>query len=161
LRDALADYGVRTIYGKDSPEERSRNRRIFQQDDDICQVIVVNPTVGGQGISLDDQHGDRPRTTLIFPDPRFMDLVQFSYRTWRAMTKSQDRTEIHLVFSPNFRRQANILNKLVEKSRDARKVIKGSELRLPAEYDSQDVNILIDGSVELPPLPTMNTTTEI
>ena len=154
LENVFSEYGVRSIYGKTNQDERRKSIKKFQENSDKCKIIIVNPTVGGEGISLDDQYGNRPRTLLVLPDNRFMKLVQFTYRVWRAMTKSKSETKIHVVFSPHFIEQLTILNNLVNKSSAARTVIKNSNLSLPKDYGQESIDIKIDYEIALPPLPS-------
>lgn len=156
LEQALYKYGVRTLYGDVSKEQRSVNISLFQADNNECQVIVVNPTVGGAGLNLDDRIGTRPRSLLMLHGWQYHPYIQMPYRIWRETTKSKDRTHIHTLSSPSFRRHAQILSMLIERSGAARTIIKGSKLMLPSDYESVDQDIYIERHDDLPPLPSDN-----
>ncbi len=155
LENALSQFGAKTVYGKITDRKvRLHNVKLFQEDSDICRVLIINPTVAGRGINLDDKHGNRPRTALFIPDYRFMSAVHATYRIWRADTKSKDKTHIYFVYSPDFRKEANILKNLVKKSGKAKTVISGSNLHLPSNYKMIDVDI-VRQPVQTPQLPSM------
>ena len=157
LNTALSNFNTKTLYGEIDPEERTNIIQQFQADNDECQVIIANPMIAAEGIDLDDQYGNRPRTMLIVPGNRFMKLVQFTHRVWRLNTKSPNRTQIHIIYSSQMRTQRDIMDRLVTKSNDARMVIGNSELKLPSEYDSQDIDLSVNVDPNLPPLPDITT----
>jgi len=157
LQEALSDFNSRTLYGEIDPEERTRIIQQFQADNGHCRVIIANPMIAAEGIDLDDQHGNRPRTMLIVPGNRFMKLVQFTHRVWRLNTKSPNQTHIRIIYSSQMRTQRDIMDRLVTKSNDARMVIGNSDLKLPSEYDSQDIDLSVTVDADLPPLPNVTT----
>jgi hypothetical protein len=64
--DALVDrFGCRSIDGRQTAAERQEAIDRFQSDTD--HVLVVNSAAGGEGISLHDMNGNRPRASLICP----------------------------------------------------------------------------------------------
>jgi hypothetical protein len=156
LMKALEVYRPRAIYGAVNEKNREGNIRMFQKDNALCRILIINPTVGSMGISLDDQIGNRPRTMIVIPDCRFQHLVQFTYRIWRSNTVSRSETAIYLLFSPHFKKQLKILENLTNKSDVAREIINHSKIRLPSEYDSRNLSMTVDITIHLPPLPSMS-----
>jgi hypothetical protein len=154
LEQAFQKYGVRSLYGDVSKEQRTANISLFQASNLDCRVMIVNPTVGGSGVNLDDKDGGFPRTALLFPGWQFDPFIQFPYRVYRETTKSKAQTEIYTLFSASFRRHVDILTTLIERSGAARAIIKGSKLMLPSDYKSTDMDMYIDRPDDLPPLPS-------
>lgn len=74
------------IYGGQNADVRENIIQSFQQDK--VHVLVVNIQAGGQGISLHDTLGVRPRVSLISPPESPVDLIQFLGRIDRAQMQS-------------------------------------------------------------------------
>ena len=153
LNEVFEPFGAGLLYGPADIKERERIINLFQEPNQKCRVIILNPTVGGMAISLDDRDGNWPRTMLIVPDYRFIELVQCTGRVYRQSTKSKKETIIRFIYSEQFRGESKILNALLKKSEDARSVISDdSGLILPDNYQTEDDL----GELELidcPPLP--------
>jgi hypothetical protein len=77
------------IYGGQHPGERDRCISAYQSNRE--RVIVCNLTAGGVGVSLHDEHGGHPRSSIIFPNPRAADFKQAFGRPHRAGGKSKSR----------------------------------------------------------------------
>nr|QBK90882.1 MAG: DEAD/SNF2-like helicase [Pithovirus LCPAC201] len=155
LAEALKGYGVETLYGKTKMKQRKPVVDRFQDPDSDCRIIIINPTVGGMGISLDDRDGNHPRWMLLMPDYRIMDLVQCTGRVNRKSTLSKEETIIRFVYTKAFKTESRILSSLHRKSEAARIVISDrSGIRLPDSYhiDNQ-IEVLPEFSTPLPPLP--------
>ena len=158
MRDIFQNFGAKILYGRTSAANRRKIIDEFQEPNSKCRVLVINPTVGGIGINLDDRHGDWPRWMLIIPDYRLMEQVQCTGRIDRRSTLSKSETEIRFVYSTSFRRETRILPALLRKSEAARRVIfENSGLVLPDNYDVYNE----EGTPELPfymtppPVPTL------
>lgn len=86
----MLELGTRCgIYGGQHPKERDRCIEEYQSN--RSRVIVCNLTAGGVGVSLHDEHGGHPRTSIIFPNPRAQDFKQAFGRPHRAGGKSKSR----------------------------------------------------------------------
>ncbi len=153
LEEALKEYGVETFYGQTKMKERPRVLERFQDPNSSSRIIIINPTVGGMGISLDDQDGGHPRWMLLMPDYRIMDLVQCTGRVDRKSTISKDETMIRFVYTNAFKSERRILASLQRKSDKARIVVSNkSGVRLPDSYLVDD-QIKVLPEFPLPPLP--------
>ncbi len=75
------------IYGEQDIKDRNKNIEDFQADRQ--RVIISNIKAGSAGISLNDQHGNFPRVSIISPTWSAQDLVQTLGRIFRAKTKSK------------------------------------------------------------------------
>ncbi len=153
LAEALKEYGTETYYGGIEMKQRPRVLERFQYPNSSSRIIIINPTVGGKGISLDDQDGNHPRWMLLMPDYRIMDLVQCTGRVDRKSTISKDETMIRFVYTNAFKEERRILASLHKKSKNARIVVSDkSGVRLPDSYLTDD-QIKVLPEFPLPPLP--------
>ncbi len=75
------------IYGEQDIKDRNKNIEDFQADRQ--RIIICNIRSGGTGISLNDQHGNFPRVSIISPTWSAQDLVQALGRVFRAKTQSK------------------------------------------------------------------------
>ena len=155
LAEALSEYGAITLYGETDMKQRKSVIDRFQDPNSDCQIIIINPTVGGMGISLDDRDGKHPRWMLLMPDYRIMDLVQCTGRINRKSTLSKEETIIRFVYTKAFKTESRILSSLHRKSEKARIVISDrSGIRLPDSYQiDNQIEILPEFPYPLPPLP--------
>nr|QBK90913.1 MAG: DEAD/SNF2-like helicase [Pithovirus LCPAC201] len=153
LTKVFEPFGSGLLYGPTDAKDREGIVNLFQEPNSKCRVIVLNPTVGGMAISLDDRDGKWPRTMLIVPDYRFIELVQCTGRVYRQSTKSKEDTIIRFIYAEQFRGESKILNALLQKSSDARSVISDdSGLILPDNYQTEDGLGELE-SIDCPPLP--------
>nr|QBK91199.1 MAG: DEAD/SNF2-like helicase [Pithovirus LCPAC202] len=154
LKKVFEPFGANLLYGSTSDENREIIVSLFQEPNSKCRVIIINPTVGGMAISLDDRDGKWPRTMLGIPDFRFVELIQCTGRVYRpGSTKSKEDTTIIFIYAEQFKRESKILNSLLQKSDDARSVISDdSGLVLPDNYEV-DNNMEGLESIDCPPLP--------
>ncbi len=151
---ALSDYGAVLLYGETKMMERERVINLFQQFDSACRVIIINPTVGGMSISLDDQNGNWPRSMFLVPDYRLIDLIQCTGRVNRESTRSNSETIIRFVYAKEFQGESKILTSLLRKSRAARSVISTqSGLILPDSYANEIEESSGPVDFPIPPLP--------
>ncbi len=155
LKKVFEPFGAGLLYGGiPKGKERDDVVSLFQEPNSKCRVIIINPTVGGMAISLDDRDGKWPRTLLGIPDFRFNELIQCTGRVYRpGSTKSKEDTTIIFIYAEQFKGESKILNSLLQKSNDARSVISDdSGLILPDNYQVDDNNEELE-SIECPPLP--------
>jgi len=136
LTTMFSGYGALSLYG--DTKNRDKVIKIFQAPDNRCRMLIINPTVGGIGINLDDRYGDRPRWMILVPDYRMMELVQCTGRIDRESTKSKDQTWIRFVYASQFTGESKILTNLLIKSSSARAVIStDSGIILPDNYKEE------------------------
>jgi hypothetical protein len=74
------------IWGDQDAKQREANRMAFMRGDE--HVILVNINAGGLALDLDDQIGDRPRTSFVPVDFNARMVKQGVGRIWRAETKT-------------------------------------------------------------------------
>jgi Type III restriction enzyme, res subunit len=110
----------------------------FQKYDSEYRVLISNPVVGGEGIDLDDTHGDFPRSAYIAPNYMFIAQFQATGRFRRKNTKSE--AKIRFIYSRDFPYENGILNSMIEKSYVARGMIQSNQnsIVFPGEID-QDI----------------------
>jgi SNF2 family DNA or RNA helicase len=158
LAEALKQYGVVTLFGGVAIKDRIGVIDQFQAPDTTCRIMIINPTVGGMGISLDDQHGQYPRLMLLIPDYRLMDLVQCLGRVHRNSTQSKKQTMVRYIYANEFSNENKILASLTRKSEDARIVVSDqSGIILPDSFPVDTEIKSLPEIIGLPPLPVRET----
>ena len=120
LCEGLMSYGVVLLTGDVKSDVRDDIISLFQQDNNVCRIIVANTGVGGVGIDLDDKTGNHPRVTFIYPDFRLIGIYQALGRVFRGIfTKSDAYTYfVHTVcedLSIDLKEEERILNNLKSK----------------------------------------------
>lgn len=87
--DALLSYfkDAVVIWGNQNAEEREQMITSFQTD--ASKVMLCQIQSGGVGVSLHDERGVRPRSSLICPTYSAIDLKQALGRIHRAGAKSK------------------------------------------------------------------------
>jgi SNF2 family DNA or RNA helicase len=81
------------IHGTQNSEQRQKAIELFQSDE--SRAIVCNLSAGGVGVSLHDVNGEYPRTAVIFPSDRAVDVKQGLGRVHRAGGKSRSRQIVY------------------------------------------------------------------
>jgi hypothetical protein len=159
LAEAFKAYGVQVIYGDVHERDRDTIIEVFQQPNDFCRVLIINPTVVGMCVPLDDQYGNFPRTEIIFPDYRISEIVQTTGRVLRETTKSAERTKIIMMYAHQFEEELRIITTSVNKSVHAKRAIAGkSGLILPHDYE---VEHELEYKEPKYPLPNLNMISEL
>jgi superfamily II DNA or RNA helicase len=74
------------IHGGQTPDERSLNMKMFQEDK--SRVLISHIRAGGVGISLHDLNGNYQRVSIISPTWSSIDLKQALGRIYRADAKT-------------------------------------------------------------------------
>jgi len=89
LRDKLKRYipFIAEIHGDQTVEERQRAIDLFQSNDH--PVVICTISSGGVGISLHDEDGKYPRSSIICPSFSAVDFRQALGRIHRANSKSK------------------------------------------------------------------------
>lgn len=153
LQEAFKEFGSLIIYGDVKKEDRGTAIELFQRPDDKHRVMIINPTVVGMCVPLDDQHGEYPRSEYILPDYRLAEIVQTTGRVIRETTKSPLETKIRIVYADQFQDELKIINTALTKSLDARMATAGkSGLVLPDQYATVRESIYIPPDYPLPEL---------
>jgi hypothetical protein len=136
LLEALKAYKSQTIYGSIKAADRKFIIEEFQKPNNRIRVLIINPTVVGMCVPLDDQHGGYPRTLIMFPDYRISEIVQTTGRVSRETTISPLETRIWMVYAAEFKEERRIVSTALAKSINAKRAI-GTEsgLTLPDSYD--------------------------
>ena len=165
LKKAFKDYGAQVLYGGVTPIEREKIIAKFQEPNNDCRVLIINPTVGGIGINLDDRFGNRPRFMLLTPDYRMSSIVQSTGRIYRESTISKKDTQVRIIYSKQFHKESKILTSLLKKSEHSRDMITNDTgLALPdtygqykEDYPPKDFHLDILPSLPLDKPSTKNT----
>ena len=153
LKEQLQEYNPLLLYGEvRKNDERKRICDLFQATTADHRILIANTTVGGVGLSLDDQDGNWPRITYIVPDYRIIDSCQGVGRTARANTKSIPK--IRFVYAKDFEGERSIMESLARKTTTLRDALASDQIaEFPGDYDVEieenaDLSIL----ARFPPL---------
>ena len=133
LQKEMKDYGCGLLYGDVKIDERERIIELFQQPTNTLRVLVVNPSVCGIGVDLDDNDGRFQRHLFIIPTYELIKVAQMVGRVYRASTKSIPHTRV--VYAKIFEEENHILEVLFKKSKIVKGVTQSDEMGLfPGEY---------------------------
>lgn len=92
LKRLVEKFGAPYIHGDQTPDERGEAMKAFQAN--RTRVIALMIQAGGESISLPDLDGQHPRTELIMPGLSARELIQASWRSCRATSKSPSQVKI-------------------------------------------------------------------
>ncbi len=164
LSRSLVEYSPMVLNGDTKNKERTTTIHNFQRPDSQFRLIISNPTVGGIGISLDDQHGQYPRYILCSPSYKLIDLHQAVGRIYRVTTKS--KATVRFIYCKDAMQESRILNSIIEKSNTV-KYILHDKIILPGDYETvteendndefkspPTLNIINRSTGQLPSFPT-------
>jgi hypothetical protein len=108
------------------------------------KLLIMNIQVGGVGISLHDNVGNAPRTMIISPSFKMIDIYQAVYRIIRADVKSDTKVIIAYarVTGDQSFLEKNILTAITRKSGVINEVIEtdGINIILPNNYEEIQYN---------------------
>jgi len=108
------------------------------------RLLIMNIQVGGVGISLHDNIGNAPRTMIISPSFKMIDIYQAVYRIIRADIKSDTKVIIAYarVIGDQMFLEKNILQAITKKSGVIYEVIEtdGIHIVLPNNYEEIQYN---------------------
>ena len=145
LYENLSSRGVpcATLNGDTKQKDRKAIIDKYQEDSGELRVIIASHTVGGEGHSLDDQHGNRERYTFAVPNYYFINLYQLCGRTDRAKTKSQPH--VYFIYSSRVTSETAVLDALVRKSSTARGALAtGERIVFPGEFNEYNEPETVD-----------------
>ena len=143
LAEHLAEYCPMIMVGKTSSDNRTDVIKRFQSDNNTNRLIIANTAVGGTGISLDDQFGNRPRFVFGIPNYNITDLHQATGRIYRQNTKS--KAVVRFIYSYVYRDETKLLDSLAKKSLTMKEAAGNSDdIKYPGEY----VEFKEDGDVD-------------
>lgn len=136
VRNALQTVGhsVGELHGGVDASKQQEFIRRFR--DNVDRVLILNMTVAGAGVDLDDKRGDHPRVILIDSVYSSAQVVQAVGRVSRADTKSQAEAHVVMACGPNGERDVRedgILAAIVAKTKVMKDTVKHSS-PLPAEF---------------------------
>lgn len=115
VQDRLAGYGVIEITGRISKDQRENNRVAFNEEDRY-RVLVGITSVAGQGISIHDTIGDRPRTMFKMPSFYYLLQEQSGRRIFRVGVKSRATVyTMYIRYQDYLTEETNIMNALARK----------------------------------------------
>ncbi len=151
LLDKFTEIGfpARIMNGDTKQVDRTEIISSFQAPTTKLRVIITSCPVGGVGLTLDDQHGDYPRTSYAVPNYWFIDLFQAGGRTFRVLTKS--KATLRFVYGKNATIESQIYDALVRKSNttkstlfDSSKVVFPGDLEKEIEEDPSQIYSIYD-----------------
>jgi subtilisin-like proprotein convertase family protein len=132
IKEGLKEFKPLMVQGSVKQELRPDIVKKFQEHNANHRVLISNLRILCQGVDLDDQHGNYPRTLLISPSYHVIDLHQATGRILRSKTKSLP--EVRFIYIAKVAAEMKLLHKLAEKSN----VIKSSlnyVVNLPGDYE--------------------------
>lgn len=138
LLTKFTEIGVpaRIMNGDTKQVNRSQIISSFQKPTTKLRVIITSCPVGGVGLTLDDQHGDYPRTSYAVPNYRFIDLFQAGGRTFRVLTKS--KATLRFVYGKNATIESQIYDALVRKSNTTKSTLfDNSKVVFPGDLEKE------------------------
>lgn len=137
LAEALAEYNPLVMKGDTKQDVRGSIIEEFQNNPERRLLIAIT-RVGGAGINLDDQVGDRPRYMLISPNYNIIDIHQATGRISRNNTKSV--ATIRIVYGKVGAKEMSILNALARKSDVMRQTLieqVHNGIKFPGDYEDE------------------------
>ncbi|GIW59984.1 MAG: hypothetical protein KatS3mg087_1050 [Patescibacteria group bacterium] len=111
---------IEVLVGTTPVKRRSEVIKDFRDNDEGTQVLISNVNVGGEGISLDDRTGKRPRTMIIITPPMVATkAVQTVGRIHRLLTviQAEKPTKVYFVYYPNMWIDVALVQILIRKMR--------------------------------------------
>jgi len=131
----LAKYRPLMLSGKvTSDKARAEAVAKFQEPNVNYRLLLMNPNVGGLGISLHDADGRFPREEIILPTYEFMTIHQAAYRVSQPDSKSE--SEIYIMYPKECPLQLKIYQAIFMKTEAAKKALydKGEGTVFPGDY---------------------------
>lgn len=121
LGEELREYNPLFLNGKVKEVDRIENIEKFQRNDGDYRLIICNPTVGGEGVSLHDTHGGWPREVISLADWSVDKQYQAIGRCFRDGVKSDVSAQILYINSSldersillSFSNKGRVLNEVV------------------------------------------------
>lgn len=133
LEHAFKPYGSCLLYGEVKPKDRLQILKDFQEANTKIRVMVINPSVGGVGIDLDDTSGLYPRHLFIIPTFELIKIAQMAGRILRTGTLSQPH--LRVIYAKAFEDECKILHSLFRKSKVMKGITKSEDVSLfPGHY---------------------------
>lgn len=134
LEETLREFCPKTMIGSTSKEHRRQIVNTFQEPNLKSRLLIVNPTVGGMGIDLDDTHGGFPRWLFVMPSFRSLEIMQMLGRIYRSLTKSEPHSR--LIYVLTYDEENRILSNLAKKSKILKEILDdcNEEMLFPGEY---------------------------
>jgi superfamily II DNA or RNA helicase len=133
LQEAFAGPSTKTMIGEISQDERISIIKSFQEPNLNTRILIINPSVGGTGIDLDDIYGGFPRFLFLLPTYEILKIIQTVGRIYRALTKSQPITRI--IYAKDYEEECPILTNLCKKTEILKEILEDlGEIQLPGDY---------------------------
>ncbi|GIW60040.1 MAG: hypothetical protein KatS3mg087_1106 [Patescibacteria group bacterium] len=120
LPDGRSIGRIAVLVGSTPVKDRSDIIADFRDNEDGAQVLITNINVGGEGISLDDRTGRKPRTMIIMTPPMVATkAVQAVGRIHRLLTviNPEQPTRVYFVYYPQLAIDSALVSILVRKMR--------------------------------------------
>ena len=115
LAKKLATYNPIVIDGKVKPLERPPLLAKFQKPSTKHRLLIANINVTGEGIGLDDTHGNYPRYLFLSPGNSLTKLQQGMRRVDRG-PRTQSKAKVKILYADGAEKEMTILARLHNKS---------------------------------------------
>lgn len=136
----LTGFNPMVMCGKVVQKKRDEIVKKFQEHNANHRLIIMNTLVGSVGISLHDTHGGFPRTMLISPSYRMMEITQASGRIARSGLKS--KATVRMFYGKATESdESGILSSLTKKAKTMRIMLDDKttkDLKAPDDYPRVD-----------------------
>jgi len=134
----LGGYNPLLLTGRVKKNQRSKVVSNFNTDPN-CRLMIMNPDVGGIGLSLHDTVGNAPRYMFISPSYKLIETTQAASRIHRFGTLT-DATVRMFYGNKDGLMETKILTAMNEKTKVVKAAIDDvacSEILLPGDYENQ------------------------
>lgn len=122
MMDWLLDFSPLELSARIGREERKKAIEMFNAPDSAFRILFLSVSLGAEGISLHDTHGDFPRTMFLFPSFHFTDMIQTMGRIIRHGMLSPSRilcvcaetAKSEIIFLNNIQKKQNIQSSIAD-----------------------------------------------
>ena len=116
LSESYPDSPPLLLNGSTKQNDRDSIIAQFQEASNRRRILITSAVVGGVGLSLDDQDGNYPRTTIVMPLGNYVDYKQTLGRTLRRNTKSESKV---IIVQPNEKVSSTYMKSIITTKGDA------------------------------------------
>ena len=132
LMHDLALYNPLRLHGGVTDQATSIIAKI-NDPTDTHMVLIATMEVGGQGVSLQDLHGNFPRCIFVIPTYTFLPMFQAGNRAYRRGLRSD--TESYIVYSNNTAIESLLINGMIKTEISMQVLMPGSGRIFPGAYE--------------------------
>ena len=147
------------LTGKINKIERPSIIKKFQENNSDCRLLIINTSVGCEGIDLDDVHGTHKRYNLVEPSFYILRMHQLTRRFYRFNTKSD--TIVYFVYGNCGVNETNIINSIARKTIIMKETLQlqvSEGIVFPADHEYIQEKSCLEDSYEMIPLKKIEPT---